>query len=556
MNWIDCKDSAVTGEIAYRILKNYCRLESEIYRQDKIFTMDQNNWPGDWEGRTILALVIHAQVTKREPAYLEEIIRKLPEHFNQYGYMGLVREEGEADEQQLSGHNWLLRGLMAYAQWKNDSIVWSMAENIVNSLYKPTGGLYASYPVQKREIGKAAGNIKGKEGQWYLSTDTGCAFISMDALAEYYEKTRDSEVGKLLKEMIQSFSKIDIVGTAMQTHATLSALRGILRFYGVVGKVKYLEYAESVFGLYQTYGMTANYANQNWFGKPLWTEPCAIVDSYMVAMKLFQYTGKVSYLELAHKIYYNALCFAQRYNGGFGCDVCTGEKEKILQVQKDIFEAYWCCTMRGAEGLREMAADTLWIAGDTIHVLNQNNIQTKVRGIELTLLTSYPEKGRFTLSADGGKPSRLKVFIPEFGRSSLNISQKGDNSVQMRDEFLEIIYKGGHLRLDVEFTIPLIEDFIQLNGQAYTRFWRGEQMLGILFEETSNLAAELLEAASEEVSVKMQEKVLGVVLETRMKKIPKELRIVTLDRMIDMKDQGESESVKIQILFPRRGKNE
>ncbi len=34
-------------------------------------------------------------------------------------------------------------------------------------------------------------------------------------------------------------------------------------------------------------GMTRNYANCNWFEDLFWTEPCAIVDSFMAAAGLF-----------------------------------------------------------------------------------------------------------------------------------------------------------------------------------------------------------------------------------------------------------------------------
>ncbi len=74
MRRLDWEVSTLSGELGYRILKNYCRLESDIYRPGKIFQMEQNGWPGDWEGRTILALV-HGQVTKREPAFFKRNYR-------------------------------------------------------------------------------------------------------------------------------------------------------------------------------------------------------------------------------------------------------------------------------------------------------------------------------------------------------------------------------------------------------------------------------------------------------------------------------------------------
>src|SRR5206468_709831 len=84
-----------------------------------------------------------------------------------------------------------------------------------------------------------------------------------------------------------------------------------------------------------------------------WTEPCAIIDSYMLAVQLWQWTGNALYLEDAHHIYYNGIANTQRANGGFGLSNCPGPKENFLRVANKASgnEAYWCCTMRGGEGL-------------------------------------------------------------------------------------------------------------------------------------------------------------------------------------------------------------
>lgn len=105
--------------------------------------------------------------------------------------------------------------------------------------------------------------------------------------------------------------------------------------------------------------MTANYANYNWFGRPYWTEPCAIVDSYMASMALFRLTQQSEYAVLANRIYYNALLASQRPNGGFGCDLCSGTEQsgRFVQANTDVYEAWWCCSMRGAEGLCSVAAN-------------------------------------------------------------------------------------------------------------------------------------------------------------------------------------------------------
>jgi hypothetical protein len=56
MRKIDLIHIKTRGDLAYRQLLNYSRLESENYRPDTVFSFGTGGWPGDWEGRTILGL--------------------------------------------------------------------------------------------------------------------------------------------------------------------------------------------------------------------------------------------------------------------------------------------------------------------------------------------------------------------------------------------------------------------------------------------------------------------------------------------------------------------
>jgi len=186
-------------------------------------------------------------------------------------------------------------------------------------------------------------------------------------LSQVYEKFRVPKFGALAREMADAFLKIDLTGARMQTHATLSATRGILRLAEKDNDEALLKAAQKVFGLYVASGMTENFANFNWFSRPdTWTEPCAIVDSMMCALTLFRLTEDPYYARLANRIWYNGLGFAQRPNGGFGTDRCVGPAGDVLTPSSGgISEAYWCCTMRGAEGLRARAEGSFYVSADT-----------------------------------------------------------------------------------------------------------------------------------------------------------------------------------------------
>ncbi|KAA6322669.1 hypothetical protein EZS27_027809 [termite gut metagenome] len=345
------------GELGTRIAKNFDRLEEAKYQPEHVFLTDEEsrNWPGDTEGRTILGLVMDARASKRIPKYLEEIIDRIPAHLNKLGYMGKVYEDA-MNEQQLSGNGWMLRGLCEYYEWKKDEKILSVIQSISNNLFVKGKGFYKEYPIipseRKKNVGEESGSIQDTRNKWMLSSDIGCVFIGMEGAIHAYKILKTPELNKVIQEMIARFLEIDLEEIKAQTHASLTACRGLIRYAEIIGDRKYIDEAAKRWQLYHSQGITENYENYNWFGRfNTWTEPCAIVDSYMLAMQLWKHTRDTQYLNDAAFIYYNGLCHTQRYNGGFGCDNCPGEASHSHSLQPRINEAHWCCTMRGGEGL-------------------------------------------------------------------------------------------------------------------------------------------------------------------------------------------------------------
>lgn len=409
--------SSVTprGELGARCALLSSRLEAPIYRPDAVFSMDQAGWPGDWEGRTILALTCQSQVTKREPSYLDGIVASIKEHLNERGYLGPVYD-GKLNEQQLSGHGWLLRGLCEYYLYRKYDFVLSLIDGIVRGLFLPAAGKYVSYPVlpeQRVNGGDMAGNSVGYIGDWLISTDTGCAYIGMDGLIQAYEilsenlpdKDRDEKTNALIDEMTEQFCRIPFVEIKMQTHATLTGVRGLLRRYGQTGDRTLLDEAKRIFDLYTERGMTLTYANKNWFDRPEWTEPCAIIDSYMAAAQLYALCDEPKYAELSQLILYNGIFHSQRNNGGFGCDGCA--TDGVLSIH--CYEAYWCCTMRGGEGL---AAAASYAVTDNGVIVNPVSVDTKVGGKTLKIVSDYPFSHTIKIKYEGG--GRLYFFAPSW----------------------------------------------------------------------------------------------------------------------------------------------
>lgn len=492
----------VSGDLAYRIVKNAARLESGWYKPDMVFKADQAGWPADWEGRTILALTMLAQVSGREPAYLERIMDQLEGRLNSRGYLGEELPAGVLDEQQFSGHNWLLRGLLEYAEWKQDAHAARLADRIVEALYLPAVGYYADYPTDpavRERSGGAAGNRTGTlVGHWYTSTDIGCAFMALDALSQYYERTADMRVKRLLEKMIAAFRRIDFVGASMQTHASLSAARGILRFYESTGDESCLQTAIELFSLYCREGMTENYANDNWFGRPEWTEPCAVIDSYMLASGLFDNTGELRYLRMAHRILHNAMWFAQRSNGGFGCDNCVGAQEPLLHPKEEYFEAYWCCTMRGGEGLARAAENMVRMDADTLYILHPGDLDIALHGQHVRMRTDFPRDTRIVLDMEGeGNWKSVRLYLPESADSVRILHGKGEKAVSagLDEGTITIPFCSGS-RTEVTYSLSLRTE-VPLRERAKTfgvKYQYGPLLLGIQTDTILPIVPEHFEA--------------------------------------------------------------
>lgn len=421
--WIE-----LNGDIEDKLERSYSRMHSEWYTSEKVFVADGNNWPGDWEGRTILALTALGRVMNRQPIELEAMIDNLMLRVNEKKYLGLIREEGIFDEQQISGHSWLLRGLIEYYEWKNDERVLEVISGITENLVKPTLGYYKMYPMKPKDRivdGGASGNLTGiMIGHWLTSTDIGCAFIMLDGITMVHALSGDEALEPIIDEMLETFFRLDFVELSVQTHATLSALRGAIRYYWHKKDDNLLKKIEEVYSTYLTQGRTENHANYNWFGRPSATEPCAIVDAFIVSLELAKITKDNFYIEEANRVYFNALSYAQRRNGGFGCDVCSGADGDMIKPK--IFEAYWCCTMRGAKGLTYVLEESIQIDKDVARYLlyfeGTSEIEFEDGTIKVKNEGQLHRSGRYQITVIENhllSKKYIELFIPSWANNTV-----------------------------------------------------------------------------------------------------------------------------------------
>ena len=369
---------------------NFIRLHGEDYSLENLFRPESYDWPGDWEGRALLAFMCHKEMHGAEIPHLHNFFENIPKRTNEHLYFGKLFDGVTVDEQQLSGHNWFLRGLLKYAEVYSSKSAMDIAKSTVENLYLPALSWYSHYPLLRNtSLGDVSGSVTGVIDGWKLSSDIGCAFMCVDGLAHYYSTTRDERVKEFLDKVIGFFVTVDLMKYRLQTHTTLTCLRGVLELYKVTRDEKYLDVVKDKFAFYVKNGMTLTYENFNWFGREdTWTEPCAVVDSFILATELYKLTENDEYRTLARRIWFNGMQFCQRENGGAGPNSCVTRRQGVLKIS--MYEAPFCCTMRYAEGLLEYSKNENLFSWDASADVVSDTFGRKY--IDDRLLVKYGDK--------------------------------------------------------------------------------------------------------------------------------------------------------------------
>jgi uncharacterized protein len=414
------------GDLARRAEQNWRRLQHPAYRVPQVFTnMTADSWPGDWVSRVLINSVLLARSTGKEPTELAKIVRAIPAQLNSDGYFGELIDPSRPREQQLgSPHGWLMRGLCEYHCWTSDELALDLLDTVIRNVAHPVGELWETYPLTSESRPVGAGAVAGGEWQtdrWLLSTDVGNLFMLLDGLTHAWQLDQSAELKAVIDGGIAQFLRMDLVAVQAQTHATLTVLRALLRLYRLTREDQLLRAVEERYRVYRQLAMTENYANYNWFDRPdTWTEPCAVIDSFIVAVELWQLTDDPAYLEDAHLIWFNAVERGQRATGGFGTDSCAGYNTPILKMALG-YEAFFCCTMRGGEG-HSAAIQSAYHSrpGElalTFYTDSRADLDLGSGRLTVEQSTGYPYEGRVELrvvSTSISGPITMRLFNPSW----------------------------------------------------------------------------------------------------------------------------------------------
>lgn len=91
--------------------------------------------------------------------------------------------------------------------------------------------------------------------------------MSFDALGQAWEMINKeplkTQIGEYIDALLDAFRSVDYVGSGLQTHATLTCMRGLMRVYNIKKDPSLLATIVKYFDDYEKYGMTVNYENRN-----------------------------------------------------------------------------------------------------------------------------------------------------------------------------------------------------------------------------------------------------------------------------------------------------
>ena len=482
---VQLADIQVFGHLYQRAEKNFDRLEKGEYLPVNVEYGGE--WPGDFPGRLFLGTLFLQDALDREPQYVDAIYADIKKHIANNGYIG--EDYGDdCSEQQLFGHSWLIRGLCEHYRLTQNRESFDMVQTIIDSLMLKSMKKQRYYPIDPKSR-EAAGSYYGKAlkviDTWIVSTDVGANFAILDGLADAYNLTRRKEISSLFEIVMNRFLQVDLFAIQAQTHSTLTALRGMVKYYEITQKQDILNHVEERYHLYKTKSMTENFENYNWFNRPSHTEPCAVIDSYILVMNLWRITGNTEYLNDAQLIYYNGIATEQRANGGFGCNTCTGVFDPFLKVR--INEAWWCCTMRGAEGIARKIENLYFTHADTIIVPDLceslATLRFQDKSIRLQQQTQYPFEGGVTfkvLENNLNFNPVFKIYTP-FWMEKYNVSVNAQ-TVEFKSNkkfiyFSEKLSKGDLIHVGFSLKTDIHTRRDTANVRFY-KFFHGPLLLG------------------------------------------------------------------------------
>jgi len=366
-------------------------------------------YSGDISGRMLGALNATAPLLGRDTPLLEKMLQAMPGCQKPDGHFG-------ADQSLATDIN-QKRDMPIL--WGNGRLLLALAQRCASNpdpALLETAIRLGDYVISTRQYYGRRENFEGVGGAM-ASGFTTCYPSLIDGLVALGEVSGEA---RFLDEAryIARLSLLDREFKSHHSHGRLTAYRGMLDLDRLTGTNEFTDaVVDGCREIRQKYLLPTGGVTEIFDLAYSRDEGCSEADWVRVNYLLWVATGDKSYLDAADGILRNHLLPAQFESGGFGHGtykpVNAGGAAinggRILALGS---EAYWCCSMHGAQLLADVAGWGVLADGPDIVITFLAEVETKVGDVTVTARQSAPASWTVTLVPSGSPTASLRLRVP------------------------------------------------------------------------------------------------------------------------------------------------
>lgn len=384
-------------------------LSDVTFRYKRRFT----EYSGDISGRMLGALQADAAALGVENPMIEQLAAAFPCHQKADGHFGAEQHldqgiKGRRDMPILWGNGRLLLAMAERCRMTDDPELLASAKKL------------GDYVIATRKYFGQEENFE-KLGGLYASGFTTCYPSLIDGMVALGEVTGQEKYYEEARH-IAWLSLKDSSFEHRHSHGRLTAFRGMLDLDRLTGTCEFtpkvIEACRTIRRelMLPTGGLTERFNRED-----ARDEGCTEADWVRVHFLLWQATGDTQYLDIARFALRNHLMATQKSNGGFGHNLFlpleyNDTQWPAGQIGGAGAEAYWCCSMHGAQVLADVARWSVVKAKDRYHVtwLGEADAEyaDNAKTQKISVQQVAPDQWRIICTADQPTPFMLALQVP------------------------------------------------------------------------------------------------------------------------------------------------
>lgn len=416
------------------------------------FTRRFTEYSGDVSGRMLGALNSAGVMLGEDSAMLARMCAAMGQYQKPDGHFGADQNmaagiKPEREMPILWGNGRLLLALVQRYQQAKEPDVLKMARGI------------GDYVVATRQYLGKPENLQ--LGGVHAAGYTTCYPSTIEGLVLLSEVTQDK---KYLEEarFIAGIALMDKVFEKHHSHGRLAAYRGMLEIDRVSGNDEFLPSVKAGVDKIEAELLLPTGGVNESFGR---TDPrdegCSEVDWIMTNVLLWRATGERKYLDMAEFATRNHLLACQFSNGGFGHHtlrtLSLGDTKYLGGGFEDSgAEAYWCCSMHGAQMLGDLPRFAVVDDNQAVMVTWLAEVQAKLRvqnqPVSVVVTQTAVNTWNVQLETNGNTEFPLRLRVPSWAAGLI----VNNAPVEERGGWAEVPVKANDsLKLEVRFPVDV-----------------------------------------------------------------------------------------------------